>query len=321
VRSLLVVLMFVAACRGKEQAKVHEDAGAGSGSGSAAAGSGSASVQVAAAFDKKCVGGDWDACRNLGVMYSEGVGVAKDPRKAAALFAQACSGGSLAGCNHMGLLLSEGLGVTKDPARAAEVYTKACDGNYGLACRNLGLLLRDGRGVPKDLTRAEVALAKACEAGTPFACTNAGDLDRVMAGELVKTKQDPKERLKKMVDHYKRGCDAQDPTACRQLGVAYLEGVGLPKSASAAAVWFERGCRTPAVASGSATPPPPPDPGACRFLGMMKFDGVGVPPDRDGGKQLLKRACDMKDADACKALELAAKGAAATVPTDAGSAN
>jgi TPR repeat protein len=120
----------------------------------------------------------------------------------------------------------------------------------------------------------------------PFACTNAGDLDAALAtkGGAV--------RWKAAIAHYKLGCDAGDPTACRAIGIAYLEGKGLPKSPPAASVWLERACQ-------------PDDPVACRLLGIMAIQGAGVPEDAERGKQLLTRACDAKDDEACRLLKLA----------------
>jgi hypothetical protein len=140
--------------------------------------------------------------------------------------------------------------------------------------------------VPQDLDRAEKLLDKACKGNVPFACTNAGDLDAALA-----QKGGPG-RWKAAIAHYKLGCDAGDPTACRAIGIAYLEGKGLPKSSSAAAVWLERACQ-------------PDDPVACRLLGIMAMQGAGVPKDAERGKQLLTRACDAKDDEACRLLKLA----------------
>jgi TPR repeat protein len=254
-------------------------------------------IELAGRYDRKCVTGDLEACRQLAVMYAEGTGVSPDPRRATTLFTQACNGGNLPSCNHLALALAEGMGVERQPAKAVEVYQKACDGGYKLACRNLGLMLRDGGGVPADLPRAEALLDKACKGGAPFACTYAGDLDaaRAVKGGAW--------RYKEMIAHYKLGCEAGDPTACRQIGIAYLDGKGVPKSSSAAAVWLERACV-------------PDDPIACRLLGVMKLQGVGLARDVERGKQMLVRACDAKDDEACRVLRAATDGAA--VPEDAG---
>jgi TPR repeat protein len=263
-------------CSNKPSKPLIEDAGVGDG--------GPDPVELAGRFDHKCVAGDLEACRNLGVMYSEGTGISIDRERAVKLFTQACNGNNLAACNNLGFALLEGIGVERQAARAAEMFQKACDGGYKLACRNLGLMLRDGRGMPPDLARAAALLDKACKGGVPLACTNAGDVDALRG-----IKGGPP-RYKEMLAHYKQGCDAGDSTSCRQLGIAYLEGRGLPKSTSAASVWLERACL-------------PDDPIACRLLGVMRVQGTGVPRDLERGRQLLGRACDAKDDEACRALK------------------
>jgi TPR repeat protein len=283
VRVVTVVVLVLAACKSGKQAK-RDDAATGA----------PEPAEVAGRLDKKCVAGDLEACRNLGVMYAEGVGVSPDPKRATALFAQACNGKNLSACNHLALALAEGIGVKQNPARAIEVYEQACDGGYRLACRNLALMLRDGRGVEVDLERSAKLLDEACNANVPFACTNAGDLDAMLA---VKGGPGAAARWKSAIAHYQQGCEAKDPTGCRQIGIAYLEARGLPKSTSAAAVWFERGC----VAD---------DPIACRILGAMLVDGVGVPQNLTRGQELLTRACDRKDDEACRLMTIAAHPAA-----------
>jgi len=235
-------------------------------------------IERAGRLDHQCAGKDLEACRKLAVMYAEGTGVSPDPKRATALFNQACAGGNLPACNHYALTVAE-----TAPVKAVDAYQKACDGGYKLACRNLGLMLRDGRGVVADLSRAGALLDKACKAGVPLACTSAGDLDamRAIKGGAP--------RYREMVAHYKQGCEAGDPTACRQIGIAYLEGRGLAKSSSAAAVWLERACM-------------PDDPVGCRLLGVMKLQGAGVPRDAERGKQLLVRACAANDDEACRLL-------------------
>jgi hypothetical protein len=154
-------------------------------------------------------------------------------------------------------------------------------------------MLRDGRGVPADLPRAAKLLDRACKGKVPFACTNAGDLDAMLAAKATS----PAPHWKSAIGHYKLGCEAGDPTGCRQIGIAYLEARGLPRSTAAAAVWFERAC----VGD---------DPLACRVLGAMLIDGVGVARDEKRGQELLARACDRKDDEACRLMKTVADRAA-----------
>lgn len=287
-RALALVFLVLVACKSGKPAK--KDAAV------AAAGDGGVDPStVAAQLDKKCIAGDFEACRNLGVMYAEGLGVTADHKRATALFAQACNGKNLSACNALALALAEGMGVEKNPERAAEVYQQACDGGYMMACRNLGLMLRDGRGVPADLERAAELLERACKGKVPFACTNAGDLDVMQASQA--TGAAAAAHYKRAIAHFKEGCEAGDPTGCRQIGIAYIEGKGLPRSTTAAAVWFERAC----VADDAI---------GCRVLGAMLVDGVGVPRDHKRGQELLTRACDRKDDEACRLLKIAADPAA-----------
>lgn len=252
-------------------------------------------IELAGRYDRKCASGDLESCRHLGLMYADGSAVSPDPKRATGLFTTACNGGNVRACFHLGLAFAEGLGTERQPLRAVESYQKACDGGVLEGCRNLGVMLRDGRGVPPDLARAGALLDKACKARVPQACTSAGDLD---AARAIKGGN---ANYREMFAHYKLGCDAGDPTACRQLGIAYLEGKGLSKSPSAAAVWLERACM-------------PDDPIACRMLGEMKLAGTGVPRDLERGKQLLSRACDNHDDEACRALKTAPE----VEPEDAG---
>jgi hypothetical protein len=276
VNAVLVAMCALAiACNGKPVRSAPDDAATGDG--------GLDPGEIAGRYDRKCVGGNIEACRNLAVMYAEGTGVSVDRKRANVLFDRACTGGDMPACNQLALTLVEGTGIERQPARAAAVYQKACDGGYKLACRNLGLLLRDGRGIPVDLPRAEVLLDKACKGGVPLACTSAGDLDAVRAAKAGAG------RYKEMVSHYKLGCDTGDPTACRQLGIAYLEGRGVAKSLSAASVWLERACM-------------PDDAVGCRLLGLQRIQGAGVTRDIERGKQLLARACEAKDDEACRLL-------------------
>ncbi len=287
---LLVLVVAVTACsRAKtkqpEDARESEDL---------------APADLAARSDKKCAAGDLEACRKLAIMYQEGVGVSRDPKRALAMLDKACAAGNTAACNNLGLTLGEGSGIDKDAPRAVAAFQRACDGGNNLACRNLGLLLRDGRGVPVDQARAEALLDKACKGGVPFACTNAGDLDAALAAKGGAG------RLKQALAHYKQGCDAGDPTGCRHIGIAYLEGKAMPRSTSAAGVWLERACMQD-------------DPIACRLLGALVLQGAGVTRDYERGKQLLARACDAKDDEACRLLQLA--NAPADGGVDRGSAS
>src|SRR4051812_20570522 len=77
-------------------------------------------------LQKDCEGGEARACYDLGVLYTDGRGVAKDRRRAAELFKQVCSGGVAQGCTMLGMFLLEGIGVPKDERRGADLLEQAC---------------------------------------------------------------------------------------------------------------------------------------------------------------------------------------------------
>jgi len=64
----------------------------------------------------------------------------------------------------------------------------------------------------------------------------------------------------------------------------------------------------------------PDDPVACRLLGVMKLQGIGLARDVDRGRQMLVRACDAKDDEACRVLKTLTENAngAANEAEDAG---
>jgi len=74
-------------------------------------------------------------CRNLGVMYDNGRGVAKDEKRAVGLFQMACDGGEMRGCTYLGNIYYDREGVAKDEKRAVDLYQKACNGGDEAGCR------------------------------------------------------------------------------------------------------------------------------------------------------------------------------------------
>jgi TPR repeat protein len=114
---LVLGAALAAGCRKKPPSPAPEDAGVGSAF--RLADGGVDRPAIAAELDRQCVGGNLEACRNLGILYQSGTGVAANPARAAALFAQACNGNNLAACNHLALALSEGMGIARDAPEAA----------------------------------------------------------------------------------------------------------------------------------------------------------------------------------------------------------
>jgi hypothetical protein len=132
--------------------------------------------RAAELYGKACSTGYQFSCANLGMLYVEGTGVARDLAKARSLFERACSGGCAEGCSGLGRLLDEGLGIPEDDATAARFLRQGCDGNVPASCARLGELLALGEGVPRDYREAFRLYTRACDAGEANACSNLGGL-------------------------------------------------------------------------------------------------------------------------------------------------
>jgi serine/threonine protein kinase len=133
-------------------------------------------------LDQACKNGSSESCQDLGNMYHDGHGVAKDDSRAVALFGKACNAGLAKSCVNLGIHYSEGSGVPKDDARAMALYAKACDAGDAVGCSNLGNIYATGRGVAKDDTKAAALYSKACDAGNAAACSNLGNCYRLGRG-------------------------------------------------------------------------------------------------------------------------------------------
>jgi TPR repeat protein len=91
--------------------------------------------------------GDPAGCTFLGMLYSDGIGVAQDGRRAADLFERACLGGNAAGCLHLAIAYESGRGIRTDAVQARRWYEQACRGGASQACRAIG------RGTPEPKTQ------------------------------------------------------------------------------------------------------------------------------------------------------------------------
>jgi TPR repeat protein len=90
----------------------------------------------------------------VGIAYEKGRGVGKDEAQAAVWFQRAGDRGHAGAEFALGLLYEEGRGVAQDSAQAAAWYRKAADRGHAKAQYNLGNLYAEGEGVPQDFQAA-----------------------------------------------------------------------------------------------------------------------------------------------------------------------
>ena len=101
-------------------------------------------------YTKLAQQGDVRAQTTLGLMYSRGYGVAKDPQAAQRWWSFAAAANDAGAQYNLGTVYASGDGVAQDHARAAQWYLKAAGRNHVQALFNLGMLYYEGKGVPRN---------------------------------------------------------------------------------------------------------------------------------------------------------------------------
>ena len=100
---------------------------------------------------------------NLGKMYGDGKGVAKDGVEAVRLYRQAADLCNARAMAFLGSMYANGRGVAKDEAAPVRLYRHSADLGNTLAMRNLGRVYENGLGVTKDIGEAKSYYQKAAE--------------------------------------------------------------------------------------------------------------------------------------------------------------
>lgn len=184
-------------------------------------------ARAAELYRQACEAQDALGCFRLGLLYEAGNGVGEDLARAASLYEQACQGGLAQGCAYTGDMYVRGAGVAADPGKAAAFYVKACDANNAGGCHQLAALYEEGQGVEKDLARAAALYEKACQGGLGASCSSAGEMFTSGAG----VPQD----LARAATLYTKGCEKKDHVSCERAGqnTSVAEGLAEGRKAKA----------------------------------------------------------------------------------------
>jgi TPR repeat protein len=126
-----------------------------------------------AAWRKAADKGSSAAMAELGVMYANGTGVARDDAQARKLLERAAEAGNPRAVANLAAL-SSNTGAQTDPVKARAQLSKAAETNVE-AQYQLGLMIAEGEGGPKDDVSARVLFEKAAAQG------HAGALERMGA--------------------------------------------------------------------------------------------------------------------------------------------
>jgi len=113
--------------------------------------------------------GDAETQTNLGVMYLNGRGVAKNDKTAVEWFRKAADQGHADAQARLGWMYENGRGLAQDDKMAVEWYRKAADQGDAFAQCNLGVMYENGYGVAKDMNKAVEWYRKAAAQGITLA--------------------------------------------------------------------------------------------------------------------------------------------------------
>ena len=108
---------------------------------------------------------DAEARYQLGRMYEQGFGVAKDEIKAMQIYQQAAQEGSASAALKIGNAYYTGKGMDKNYKEAFSWYQKAAEKDSYPAQYNIGLMLEEGLGVKKDIIASFNAYKKSADQG------------------------------------------------------------------------------------------------------------------------------------------------------------
>ncbi len=106
---------------------------------------------------------DPTAQTNMGNLYKNGNGVAKDYVKAVHWYRKAANQGFAGAQNNLAVMYEQGLGVPKNISEAAKWFRKAAEQSNAYAQHSIGKLYLDGEGVPKNLDEAAKWINRAAE--------------------------------------------------------------------------------------------------------------------------------------------------------------
>ncbi len=116
-------------------------------------------------LEAKAQAGDGEAQFKLGVRYSTGDGVDKNPPKAVYFWQLASEKGSANAQNNLAFAYYEGIGIEKNPKKAFELWRKAAEKGDPTHVNNLAFAYRDGIGTEINTKKAYALWLKNAEEG------------------------------------------------------------------------------------------------------------------------------------------------------------
>ena len=228
-------------------------------------------------YQKAAAAGNSVGMYNLGAVYANGNGVSKDYTQAIAWYRKAADAGNPDGMNNLGVMFENGTGVSKDPTEAIAWYRKAADAGSSNGMNAVGAMYEGGEGVSKDLTEAVAWYRKAAEAGNADAM--------IKVGNTYESGYGVSKDLTEAVAWYRRAADAGSSIGMTALGISYEQGEGVAKDLTEAVAWYRK-----AADAGSSD--------GMNALGISYEHGKGVAKDLTEAFAWYRKAAEAGNANA-----------------------
>jgi TPR repeat protein len=129
--------------------------------------------------------GDAGAQFNLGLMYHNGKGVAREYADAVKWLPGAAKQNYAAAQCLLGQTYSEGEGIPRDDTEAVKWFRKAAEQGYAPAQYCLGLMYQEGKGVPRDDVSAYMWYSLAVVQGQGQAKVKLGAIEHTMTRDQI----------------------------------------------------------------------------------------------------------------------------------------
>ncbi|RHZ55008.1 hypothetical protein Glove_421g46 [Diversispora epigaea] len=119
-------------------------------------------------------GGNSCGQQKLGYFYQNGIGTTKDEEKAFQWYLKSAEGGNHMGQNNLGHCYGKGIGTTKDEVKAFKWYLRSAEGGNSHGQQKLGYFYQNGIGTTKDEEKAFKWFLKSAEGGNHMGQNNLG---------------------------------------------------------------------------------------------------------------------------------------------------
>jgi TonB family protein len=226
--------------------------------------------------------GNAAASNEMGWLYQNGWGVAQNYNVALREYRESADAGNAAAMYNIGAMHENGWGVLKDYSQAMEWYRKAATAGNNGAIRQEGLLFENGWGVATDYAEAMNFYRAAAAAGDGKAMDHVGDLFYNGFGVA----QDYLEAM----NWYRKAADAGNGAAMSNIGWLNQNGLGVNQDYAEAMTWYRK-----AADAGVAN--------AMNNIGWLYEHGLGVDADREAAVSWYRKAAGAGNGNALKNLK------------------